>query len=63
MAQLTDGRVLAVEYKGEDRITNDDTKEKKKIGELWETRSNGSCLFRLVGKSDFVAALQTIAGA
>lgn len=28
-----------------------DTKEKKALGELWETRSKGRCIFRLVGRT------------
>jgi type III restriction enzyme len=52
VALLKDGRVLCVEYKGADRISNDDTKEKRMVGELWAERSNGKCLFRLVGKKD-----------
>lgn len=42
---LNDGRYLVVEYKGEDRWSNDDSIEKREIGNLWETRSNGKCLF------------------
>ncbi len=42
---LTDGRILVVEYKGEDRWSNDDSKEKRAIGELWANRSHGKCLF------------------
>lgn len=42
---LNDGRYLAVEYKGEDRWSNDDSKEKRLIGEVWEKRSEGKCLF------------------
>ena len=42
---LTDGRFLVVEFKGEDRWSNDDSKEKRDIGGLWEARSSGQCLF------------------
>jgi type III restriction enzyme len=49
VALLDDGRHLVVEFKGADRLTMDDTKEKKILGELWEARSNGRCVFRLVG--------------
>jgi type III restriction enzyme len=42
---LNDGRFLVVEYKGEDRWSNDDSKEKRDIGGLWEARSQGTCLF------------------
>ncbi len=42
---LNDNRYLVVEYKGQDRWTNDDSKEKRMIGEVWEDRSHGKCLF------------------
>lgn len=45
VCQLKDGRLLVVEYKGEDRWTNDDSKEKRGIGETWEKLSQGKCLF------------------
>lgn len=45
VAELTDGRVLAVEYKGEPYKTNDDSREKKQVGERWEKSSDGRCLF------------------
>jgi type III restriction enzyme len=45
VAMLTDGRVLVVEYKGDAYATNDDSKEKRALGELWEKRSNDRCLF------------------
>ena len=44
VAQLNDGRILVVEYKGADRWTNDDSKEKRAVGELWAERSNGRCI-------------------
>lgn len=42
---LNDGRYLVVEYKGEDRWSNDDSKEKRIIGDVWGKRSNGKCYF------------------
>jgi len=45
LVRLRDGRILVVEYKGEDRWSNDDSKEKRRVGELWAERSNGHCLF------------------
>jgi type III restriction enzyme len=47
IAQLTDGRILVVEYKGENLATNDDTKEKALIGEIWEKHTKGQGLFLL----------------
>lgn len=45
IALLNDDRILVVEYKGEDRWSNDDSKEKRAVGNLWEARSGGKCLF------------------
>jgi type III restriction enzyme len=47
IAKLQDDRILVIEYKGEDRATNDDTKEKTFIGELWEKYTKGKGLFLL----------------
>lgn len=45
VAELTDGRLLAVEYKGEVYASNDDSREKKQVGDRWEKSSGGQCLF------------------
>jgi type III restriction enzyme len=45
VCKLTDGRTLVVEYKGRDRWSNDDSKEKRALGEVWAKQSNGNCLF------------------
>ena len=45
VALLHDGRILVVEYKGADRVTTDDTKEKRNIGEFWASKSGGKGLF------------------
>ncbi|MDR3232256.1 MAG: DEAD/DEAH box helicase family protein [Planctomycetaceae bacterium] len=50
-AQLNDGRILIAEYKGKDRVNNDDTKEKKLMGELWEKQSKGKGLFMIAEQS------------
>jgi type III restriction enzyme len=43
VCKLNDGRYLVVEYKGGHLYT--DAEEKRQVGELWEKRSNGKCLF------------------
>ena len=53
LAELNDGRILVIEYKGGDRITNDDSKEKNNLGKAWADRSNGKCLFLMVGNLEF----------
>ena len=45
VAELTDGRILILEHKGEVYATNDDSKEKCNAGELWEEKSNGDAIF------------------
>ncbi|MBI4625145.1 MAG: DEAD/DEAH box helicase family protein [Verrucomicrobia bacterium] len=55
VCKLTDGRILVVEYKGEDRWSNDDSKEKRRLGELWMERSQGRCLFAMPKGKDFGA--------
>ena len=48
MAKLTNGKVLAIEYKGLNLSTSDDTKEKERLGKLWELKSGGQCFFEMV---------------
>lgn len=45
VCQLNDGRFLIVESKGEHLWTNDDSKEKRVLGQMWADRSGGKCLF------------------
>jgi type III restriction enzyme len=45
IAELTNGHVLAVEYKGDPYKTNDDSREKMQIGRQWESTSGGRCQF------------------
>lgn len=48
VCKLKGGKILVVEYKGLDRATTDDTKEKERLGNLWAERSGGKCLFVMV---------------
>jgi type III restriction enzyme len=52
VAELTDGRLLAVEYKGEPYKTNDDSREKQQVGYQWEQSSAGRCLFLFAVEKD-----------
>ncbi|HEX5434520.1 MAG TPA: restriction endonuclease subunit R, partial [Candidatus Angelobacter sp.] len=47
-----DGRLLVVEYKGASYATNDDSHEKKLLGEVWSKCSNGRALFLMAVKRD-----------
>ena len=53
VCKLKDGRFLVVEYKGADRWSNDDSKEKRNLGNLWAERSDGLCLFAMPKGKDF----------
>ena len=53
VALLQDGRILVVEYKGEIDWSNDDSKEKRALGELWAERSGGRCLFVMPKGADW----------
>jgi type III restriction enzyme len=53
ICQLTDGRALAVEYKGKHLYDGVDAEEKRAIGRVWESRSGGRCLFVMPTEGDF----------
>jgi type III restriction enzyme len=50
---LKNGKYMAIEYKGWDRFNDDDSKEKRTLGEVWEARSNGECLFVMPTNRDY----------
>ena len=45
VAQLKDGRIAVVEYKGAHLLTNPYEIEKRQVGELWAGKSQSRCLF------------------
>ncbi|MCE9545758.1 MAG: DEAD/DEAH box helicase family protein [Planctomycetia bacterium] len=62
VALLQDGRILVVEYKGGDRWSNDDSKEKRAVGQLWENRSGGKCLFIMPNGPDWASIGRKVGG-
>jgi type III restriction enzyme len=52
VCELKDGRMLVVEYKGEAYVSNDDSAEKRAVGELWAKSSEGRCLFIMTVEQD-----------
>jgi type III restriction enzyme len=52
VAELIDGRLLVIEYKGADRWSDDDSKEKRLIGRKWQDESQGKCLFLMAREKD-----------
>jgi len=59
VAMLTDGRVLAVEYKG--RHLYEAEADKRRIGNCWAEASGGRCLFCMPTDRDFGLVDRTIA--
>lgn len=62
VALLKDGRILVIEYKGTPYYTNDDSKEKLMVGELWAERSNGKCIFLMIKDKEFARIDRAISG-
>jgi type III restriction enzyme len=62
VCKLKDGRILVVEYKGADRWSNDDSREKRRLGELWALSSNGTCLFIMPKGKQFEEIMQVVRG-
>ena len=63
VAELTDGRLLVLEYKGSDRITDDDSKEKANIGARLAEVSEGKVIFWMADRAkdqDFRARLDHV---
>ena len=60
VCKLKDGRILVVEYKGEHLADTSDSKEKLALGELWEKRSEGKCLFLMPIGGNFEVIKQKI---
>ena len=52
LAKLKDGRLFIIEYKGGDRFSSDEEKEKRLVGDLWASCSNGKGLYLMAQKSD-----------
>jgi type III restriction enzyme len=52
VAELNDGRLLVVEYKGAHLLNDPGTKEKRLIGELWEKKMKGKGLYIMAVKDD-----------
>ena len=54
------GIICALEWKGEDRISNDDTEYKVSIGETWEELGNGRTKFFLVHNGNIESVLNEL---
>lgn len=52
VAKLKDGRLLVVEYKGGDRVSNDDSKAKAQMGHIWQKASKGKAVYVMATLKD-----------
>ncbi len=50
VAELRDGRIAVVEYKGAHLLSDPSEIEKRQIGELWALKSGGKCVFGQIVK-------------
>lgn len=50
VAKLNDGRIFVIEYKGGDRVTNDDSRQKEQVGRLWARASKGKAVYLMATK-------------
>ena len=53
VCRLQDGRVLVIEYKGKHLYDALDAEEKRSVGNVWESRSKGRCLFFMPTDGNF----------
>jgi type III restriction enzyme len=60
IAQTKGGHYVLVEYKGEDRLSNEDTTWKKQLGKLWQELTDNTHHFYLVGKKDATTIIKAI---
>jgi type III restriction enzyme len=60
LCQLQDGRVLAVEYKGKYLYDGVDAGEKRAVGAVWASRSQGRCLFEMPTGGDFSGIMKAV---
>ncbi len=55
LCQMENGKILAIEYKNSRDWDLPENDEKRKLGELWEKRSDGMCLFIMPKGKDWEA--------
>lgn len=53
IAKLTDGTIVIIEYKGSDRYNNDDSKEKRQLGDFYTGVSESKCRFIMLNGKDW----------
>lgn len=52
LLELTNGKILVVEYKGANLYTNEESQQKRRVGQVWEKTSKGRCFFLMARDKD-----------
>ncbi|MDD5417199.1 MAG: hypothetical protein PHU12_04475, partial [Candidatus Aenigmarchaeota archaeon] len=60
IALTNKGHILALEWKGEDRVSNEDTKYKEEIAKVWEQLGKGKLYFFLAHNGNIEEVLNKI---
>lgn len=60
LCQLTDGRIMAVEYIGKHLYDATDAEEKRAVGAVWQSRSGGKCVFVMSTERDLSVITKAI---
>lgn len=60
IALTNKGNILALEWKGEDRVSNEDTQYKEQVAKMWEKLGHGKLHFFLVHNGNVEEVLETI---
>lgn len=60
VCQLTDGRILVVEYKGKHLYDGIDAEAKRAVGAVWAARSGSRCLFVMPTDGEFAVIAEAV---
>lgn len=60
IVKLKNGIIVVVEYKSEKSYSDDDSTEKRVIGDVWANASKGSCRFRMLKGKDWETLLKLL---
>ena len=60
IAVTQNNNIIALEWKGEHLLTNEDTKYKEELGKIWESLGNGKLHFFIVSKENIENVLNKL---
>lgn len=59
-ARSANGKIILIEYKGEERLTTEDTEFKDAVGKTWQELNPEQCYFALVSKQNIDAVFDEL---